>query len=246
MGWAGKHTQDGACCLSCWVLGCPLCWSPSSGPPLSPGVAERVTGLHQTPASLQTAMGSTQEREQATRSRKHQEKVPTPCFGTSCTSLCQLAGATSQGIKPKEPVSARPGPNLAPTAREGLAVPSSCLYEVQLTPKKGKSSISSSAHDAPSTVAEGGLTPPGHTSPVHKTPLLQCPVLSSGATNSHRWVLPKKPPGTWVVSFSRPGAEPKSHHCHQGEKNPAGSGQARQRKMLRWVAFFQLDFFFFL
>lgn len=52
------------------------------------------------------------------------------------------------------------------------------------------------------------------TGPVQQAPLLQCPVLSISATTSHSQVLPKKPPGTWVVSFSRAGPEPKSHHCH--------------------------------
>lgn len=125
--------------------------------PLSPGVVEHVTGLHQTPDSLQTAMGITREREQAKKSRKYQEKVPTPRFGTSCTCVCQMAGATSQGIKPKEPGCARPGPNPAPAAQDGLAMPSSCLHEVQLTQKRANP-----AFHPQHMVAEGGLTPPAH------------------------------------------------------------------------------------
>lgn len=231
MGWAGKHTQGGTCCLSCWVLGCPLCWSPSSGPPLSPGVVEHVT------ASLQTAMGSTQEREQAKRSRKHQEKVPTPRFGTSCTSLCQMAGATSQGSPRSQRV---PGLALTRPLQHGRVWP---CQAPACTPKKSKSSISSSAHAALGRVAGVDL-PLQATGPDQQTPLLQCPVLSMGATNSHRLVLPKKAPGTWVVSFSRAGAEPKSHHCHQGEKNPAVR-TSETKKDASLGCFFSIRFFFF-
>lgn len=231
MGWAGKHT--GWCLLPVLLgLGVPFVLLPIFRAPSSPGVAEHVTRLHQTPASLQTAMGITREREQAKRSRKHQEKVPTPCFGTSCTSLCQLAGATSQAIKPKEPASARPGPDPAPAARESLAMPSSCT-------KKSKSSVSSSAYGRGRT----------HTSSPQ--------ALYSRHLYSSVQSCPSVPPR------HTDGFSPKSHQAPslclspgQGLRQKAiiatkrgktlRSGQGRQRKMLRWVAFFQLIFFFFM
>lgn len=135
LGCAGKHTQGGACCLSCWILGCPLCCSPSSGLSLSPGVAELVTGLYPTPASLQTAVGSTGEREWAKRSRKQQEKVTrlwdwlhvaVPVGG------CHLPGNQAQGAS-----ECQAWPQRGPRS----TMPSSCLYEVQLTPKRANPAL---------------------------------------------------------------------------------------------------------
>lgn len=148
------------------------------------------------------------------------------------TGGCHLPG------KPKEPVSARPGPDLAPTAWEGLDMPSSCLHT-----KKEQIQPFILTHGALGRVAGVDL-PLQATGPDQQTPLLQCPVLSMGATNSHRLVLPKKPPGTWVVSLSRAGAEPKSHHCHQGEKNPAVR-TSETKKDASLGCFFSIRFFFF-
>lgn len=58
-------------------------------------------------------------------------------------------------------------------------------------------------------------------------------------------VLPKKPPGTWVLSFSMTGAEPKSHRCHQGEKNPTvRTSETKKDASLGY--FFSINFFFFM
>lgn len=238
LGWAGKHTQGGACCLSHWILGCPLCCSPSSGPSLSPGVPELVTGLHQTPTSLQTAVGSTWERAWAKRSRKQQQKVPTACFGTGCTVLCQLAGATSQEIKPKEPASARPGSDPAPAAP--CQVPACMKWsshqkeQIQhfilntWSPERGgRGRTHTSSLKAPSADTSAPVSCPVH----------RC--------HHGTRVLPKKPPGTWVLSFSMAGAEPKSHRCHQGEKNPTVR-TSETKKDASLGCFFSINFFFFM
>lgn len=117
-------------------------------------------------------------------------------------------------------------------------MPSSCLHT-----KKEQIQRFILTHGALGRVAGVDL-PCRATGPDQQTPLLQCPVLSMGATNSHRLVLPKKPPGTWVVSFSRAGAEPKSHHCHQGEKNPAVR-TSETKKDASLGCFFSIRFFFF-
>lgn len=224
--------------MSRWILGCPLCCSPSSGPSLSPGVPELVTGLHQTPTSLQTAVGSTQERAWAKRSRKQQQKVPTACFGTGCTVLCQLAGATSQEIKPKEPASARPGSDPAPATP--CQVPACMKWsshqkeQIQhfilntWSPEcGGRGRTHTSSLKAPSADTSAPVSCPVHR--CHHGTQTGSPQKSHQA------------PGFCLSPWQ--GLSQKAIIATKGRKT-LRSGQVRQRKMLRWVAFFQLIFFF--
>lgn len=71
--------------------------------------------------------------------------------------------------------------------------------------------------------------------------VLSCPSVSPRHTDGFS---PKKPPGTWVLSFSMAGAEPKSHHCHQGEKNPTVR-TSETKKDASLGCFFSINFFFF-
>lgn len=214
-----------------------MCSSPPSGPPVSPGVGDHVIGLHQTPASLQTAVGSTWEREQAKRSRKHQEKVPTPRFGTSCTSLCQLAGAASQGTRPKEPVSARPGPDLNPQhGRVWLCQAPACMKCSSHQKEQIQRFILSTW--CPEHGGRGRTHPhspcPADTSIPASSPVHRCHHITQMCS-------PQKATRHLGCVF----LQPKSHDCHQGEKNSAVR-TSETKKDASLGCFFSIRFFFFM
>lgn len=115
--WAGlantHRVVPAACPVGSW--GAPCAAPHLQGPLCHLGCLNLSLGYTKPPPACKL-LWAAHRRAWAKRSRKQQQKVPTACFGTGCTVLCQLAGATSQEIKPKEPASARPGSDPAPAA----------------------------------------------------------------------------------------------------------------------------------
>lgn len=151
-----------------------------------------------------------------------------------------MAGAASQEIKPKEPASVRPGPNPAPAAPCQVPACMKCSsHQKQQIQRfilntwcpehggRGRTHTSSpkalSSRHLCSGVPSCPSVPPRHT--------------DGFSPKSHQ------APG-FCLSPGQ-GLSQKAIVAIKGRKT-LGSGQVRQRKMLRWVAFFQLFFFFFM